>query len=270
MEKNPLNVISQIKVYMRYNINQLSKTYYQKGWIVLKEYLKPSDVDNLKKKCLNYLKKNFKKYSGRHINFSGDLSNFSDINSFHKASDIPIVKKMANNKKFNKLIQNFLNKEKPKYMDSEIFAKPALNGLPSPLHQDNYYWAIKGGNAITVWLALDDASKKNGGIFYYNQSHKLGILKHKPSYAKGSSQTIKDLKKLKQLKKSFPNLKKGDILIHHSQVAHGSNANNSKASRTGLTFQFKTQHSKTDKVQMKLYLRELKMQVSSRPQANLG
>ena len=32
---------------MRYNINQLSKTYYQKGWIVLKEYLKPSDVDNL-------------------------------------------------------------------------------------------------------------------------------------------------------------------------------------------------------------------------------
>ena len=49
MEKNPLNVISQIKVYMRYNINQLSKTYYQKGWIVLKEYLKPSDVDNLKK-----------------------------------------------------------------------------------------------------------------------------------------------------------------------------------------------------------------------------
>ena len=78
---------------MRYNINQLSKTYYQKGWIVLKEYLKPSDVDNLKKKCLNYLKKNFKKYSGRHINFSGDLSNFSDINSFHKASDIPIVRK---------------------------------------------------------------------------------------------------------------------------------------------------------------------------------
>ena len=47
LEKNPLNVISQIKVYMRYNINQLSKTYYQKGWIVLKEYLKPSDVDNL-------------------------------------------------------------------------------------------------------------------------------------------------------------------------------------------------------------------------------
>ena len=53
-------------------------------------------------------------------------------------------------------------------------------------------------------------------------------------------------------------------------MAHGSNANNSKVSRTGLTFQFKTQHSKTDKVQMKLYLRELKMQVSSRPQANLG
>jgi ectoine hydroxylase-related dioxygenase (phytanoyl-CoA dioxygenase family) len=257
-----------MKVFMEYNISSLCKIYYKNGWVVLKSFLKNCEVEELKSKCFQYLKNNFQKYEGKDINYSRNLRNFEDINSFHKASDIPAVKKIANSISFKKLIRNFLENKNSKYMDSEIFAKPAYVGLKSPLHQDNYYWAIKGGNALTVWLALDDASKKNGGIYYYNKSHKIGILEHQPSFAKGSSQTIKNIKKLKKFKKIFPNLKKGDLVIHHSQVAHGSNANTSAFPRTGLTFQFKTQSSKILKRQLNIYLRQLKFQIESRSQVN--
>lgn len=250
--------------YSENKIKSLSNTYYENGWVVMKNFISKKKTDELKYACFDYLKKNYKKYKGKDINFSGNLESFSDINSFHKASDIQVVKKISKNKKFVNLIKKFLENETPRYMDSEIFAKPALKGLPSPIHQDNYYWAIKGGNAITVWLALDKSNKVNGGVFYFNNSHKIGLIDHKPSYAKGSSQTIKDIKKLKGLKKVYPKLEKGDVLIHHSQVVHGSQANKSKNPRTGLTFQFKTKKSKTDKKQLNIYLKQLKMQILRR------
>ena len=47
-----------------------------------------------------------------------------------------------------------------------------------------------------MWIALEKSGKNNGGVFYYNGSHKLGWLKHIPSNSKGSSQKIESLKKL--------------------------------------------------------------------------
>ena len=92
-------------------------------------------------------------------------------------------------------------------MASELFAKPAQKGLPSPIHQDNFYWCVKGGNALTVWIALDDVTSANGGIQYYNESQKLGVVKHEPSYAKGSSQKVSNLEKYNNFKKVCPRLR---------------------------------------------------------------
>ena len=253
--------------YSNKKISQFSKLYYENGWVVLNKFFSKKDIKQIKANCFKYLKKNYKKYKGKDINFSGNFQKFEDINSFHKASDISIVKKIAKDKKFNKLIKSFLNNYEPKYMDSEIFAKPALKGLPSPAHQDNYYWAINGGNALTAWVALNKADKKNGGIYYLNNSHKIGVVEHVPSYAKGSSQTVKNLEIFKKFKKIYPKLNQGDILIHHSEVIHGSGPNKSKFPRTGLTFQFKTKNAKTDKNQLSKYLKQLEMQVKTRAES---
>ena len=149
-------------------------------------------------------------------------------------------------------------------MASELFAKPAKYGLPTPIHQDNYYWCFKNSNALTVWIALDKVSKSNGGICYYEKSHSLGLLKHVPSYAKGSSQKISNKKILKRCKKVFPNLYPGDALIHHSLIAHGSGRNMSNFSRRGLTLQYKAKNSKIDKKLKMNYEKQLKKQIKLR------
>ena len=75
---------------------------------------------------------------------------------------------------------------------------------------DNFYWCVKGGNALTVWIALlDDVTSANGGIQYYNESTKLGVVKHEPSYAKGSSQKVSNLEKYNNFKKVCPRLRAG-------------------------------------------------------------
>ena len=149
-------------------------------------------------------------------------------------------------------------------MASELFAKPAQKGLPSPIHQDNFYWCVKGGNALTVWIALDDVTSANGGIQYYNESQKLGVVKHEPSYAKGSSQKVSNLEKYNYFKKVCPRLRAGDALFHHSEIMHGSSSNNSGKRRRGLTFQFKDFYATYDVKLKKKYLKSLNKQIKLR------
>ena len=106
--------------------------------------------------------------------------------------------------------------------------------------------------------------KKNGGVYYFAGSHKIGLLQHKPSLSPGSSQTIKDLKKLKKFKKFYPKLQPGDCLIHNVMVVHGSEANNSKYPRKGVTLRFIPKNSKFNKLQKIKYEKSLKKQIKIR------
>jgi len=248
---------------MKKNIKDLVKQYDKNGWTIVKNFFSEEQVVTYEKTCFEFLKKNFSKYSGRDINFSGEEKKFNCINSFHRATDITIVKKLSKLSSTSNIIKKFL-KKKPVFMNSEIFAKPPKTGLKSPAHQDNHYWAIGDNNALTVWIAIDGSTKKNGGVYYFNGSHKLGVLSHKPSFAKGSSQTVKNLKNLKKLKKFYPSLERGDALIHHCCVVHGSEPNKSKKSRRGLTLQFKSLGSEINKKLMGTYLKELKQQIKFR------
>ena len=137
------------------------------------------------------------------------------------------IKELKKRKNLKKLISNLMNC-KPKNFGSEFFAKPALIGLKSPAHQDNFYWSINNQKGLTIWISFNKANRSNGGVYYYSGSHKLGLLKHKPSFAPGSSQTISN----KKLIEKSAGLNIGDC-VYITVVVHGSTKNTSKISREG-------------------------------------
>jgi len=258
IKKNCLDTIMKVEK------DYFLKNYLDNGWIVKKNFLKKKEVLIIKNKVTSFLKKNYKKYKGRDINFLSEKKSFTNINTFHKLHDFKYIKKLSKKKLINDMVCSLLNSKKIELRASELFAKPKNYGLKVPTHQDNFYWNVIGGKALTIWIALSHSSKKNGGIFYYNKSHKNGILPHKSSFAKGSSQTIKNKKYLKKFKKIYPDLEIGDAVVHSSLVIHGSHRNKSNMSRKGLTFQFKTKESKYNYPLIKKYENKLQHQIKLR------
>jgi ectoine hydroxylase-related dioxygenase (phytanoyl-CoA dioxygenase family) len=57
-----------------------------------------------------------------------------------------------------------------------FFAKPALNGKKTPMHQDGEYWPIVPLATCTVWIAIDEATVENGCLRYIPGSHKQSRL----------------------------------------------------------------------------------------------
>jgi len=57
------------------------------------------------------------------------------------------------------------------------------------MHQDEGYWLdMPDKRAVSVWVALDDATKENGCMCFIPGSHKTGLLTHRP--AKGGHHVL--------------------------------------------------------------------------------
>ena len=237
--------------------NNLKKEYDKEGFVVDKNLISKKTIAEMNKSLGIFTKRYQSKYK-KQMNMTN-----KKINSIHNMEDWIWIKKLRKNKTIIKLI-NILIKEKTKNFGSEFFAKPAKYGLKSPVHQDNFYWSLSPLNknkGLTIWISLNKSDKKNGGVFYFKGSHKVGLLNHVPSHAPGSSQTVKDQKKLKRFKKVFPKLNPGDCLIHNTMVVHGSKSNKSNFSRKGITLRYIPKKSKFNKSHKKKYLQSLKKQI---------
>jgi len=247
-------------------IKKLITHYNDKGWAIYRNLFSLDEVNSVNLLINDYLKKKIKTVNkkSRAINFTdSNKISIENLNSFHELDQCEEIKRLAQQKKVTDVAELFLN-SKPEFRYCELFAKPAKVGLPSPDHQDNYYWAVKGSNALTLWIALEASKRNNGCVHYYDGSHKYGILKHEASFAKGSSQKVSDIKFLKKFNISHPELLPGDALVHHSLVVHGSSKNISKDSRKGWTIQFKDKNATYDLEQIKKYEKSLNQQIQLR------
>ena len=247
-------------------LDALKKLYNDKGWVVYKKLFSLDEINSINLIINNFLENKLKKINkkSRSINFiENSKKSIKNINSFHELAQCEEIKKIAKKKSILNLASEFLNSE-PEFKGCELFAKPAKKGLPSPDHQDNYYWAVKGSNALTLWIALDISNKNNGCLHYYDGSHKHGILEHKASFEKGSSQKILDTNFLSKFNISYPKLEPGDAIIHNSLVVHGSSKNISEKNRRGWTIQFKDKNASYDLDRIKAYEKSLNNQIQLR------
>ena len=77
-------------------LNKLKKNYYENGWVLFRKIFSKKEVIEINYKIDNFLKKNYKKYSGKTINFADKNKKSQspiNINSFHQLSDSQYIVK---------------------------------------------------------------------------------------------------------------------------------------------------------------------------------
>lgn len=239
------------------NLENIKKEFNSKGFVVLRKVFLKNQINGLIKEVKKIKKKSIK-IKNPHIHFTKDkkINTIHNINRYVKNG--PIID-FCKNKKILSAVDYILN-GKSKIRNIEFFLKPRKSGLSSPVHQDNAYWNfLNKDKAINAWIACSESNFKNGGVYYYVKSHKLGLFKHEISFAPGSSQTIpKEKIRSVKLKKFYPKLSAGDCILHHSEVIHGSNSNKSNHNRIGLVAGYKEIKAKLNKKKIGIYKKNLK------------
>jgi len=233
-----------------------TEKYKNDGVIVERNLISQEDVDKVIDDINNFYIENKKLLQeGKDVNYAN--SDKTIINSLHRLENFKgyHFNDLAKRNNILKIAEELLEDE-PELISIQAFVKPGSIGLPAPFHQDNAYWCIEPANGLTMWIALDECDETNGMVKYIKNTHQLGVIKHIPSLAPGSSQIIEE-KDLPKSKIFTPRLKPGDAAIHHTMNVHGSNPNKSGKQRRGLLICFKGKNTKRNESLFNRYQKNL-------------
>ena len=119
------------------------------------------------------------------------------------------------------------------YHDQALY-KPAW-GNPTSWHLDNPIWSFTSPDAISVWIALDEATVQNGCLWYLPGSHRLvdrrnaGIDGNFGDLPRRVHPQIADIPPV-----SVP-LPRGGAVFHNGLTAHAAGCNISNRPRRAMT-----------------------------------
>jgi ectoine hydroxylase-related dioxygenase (phytanoyl-CoA dioxygenase family) len=116
--------------------------------------------------------------------------------------------------------------------DQALIKRPWAN--PTGWHLDNPYWSFHSRAAISIWVALDDATVHNGCLYFLPGTHKLATYDNV-----GIGQNIGDLFKVypewAKLEAVPAPMKAGSCSFHNALIAHGAGANMTPGFRRAMT-----------------------------------
>jgi len=107
-------------------------------------------------------------------------------------------------------------------------------GNPTAWHLDNPYWSFSSRNAISIWIALEDATLENGCMWFVPGSQKVATYENV-----GIGMNMVDLFKLyPKMTEVDPvpvPMKAGDCSFHNGLCGHGAGANMTRKRRIAMT-----------------------------------
>jgi len=101
-------------------------------------------------------------------------------------------------------------------------------------HQDGFYSQAGWNKIANISISLDDSDESNGGLWVYEGSHFLPLLdleideervKSNPGHCRNERGKASKMPEGHNFPKVYATLKKGQAMLIHSHVVHGSDTN---------------------------------------------
>lgn len=162
---------------------------------------------------------------------------------------LPVLRKVENTRKYSTVfrdlsahpklivaVQNLIGEDLLLFR-STLMLKPAFHGSAHGLHQDSAYWPMEPPKLVTVSIALNDATPKNGCIKVIPGSHKWG-LQEWGHIARDKHETMTDREDIDVSGQIDLPLSAGSAVCFHSLMVHGSGANMSPNPRNTALYAY--------------------------------
>lgn len=144
----------------------------------------------------------------------------------------PDFRKVSSSEKVLDIVQDLIGKT-IYYHSSKLMCKNP-GGRRKPWHQDYAYWSdMNNTNQVTVWAAIDPATKENGCIQVIPGSHKRGLIDH----YNGEDFMIKE-DNIENEEIVLAVMEPGDILFFNVLALHASDPNYSDKPRLATIVDF--------------------------------
>jgi ectoine hydroxylase-related dioxygenase (phytanoyl-CoA dioxygenase family) len=116
--------------------------------------------------------------------------------------------------------------------DQTLIKEPFANA--TAWHLDVPYWSFLSPHAISVWIALEDATYQNGCMYFIPGTHKIATYEN-VGIGMNQGDLFKVQPKLAGRDPVAVPMKAGDCSFHNGRTAHGAGANMTRGRRIAMT-----------------------------------
>jgi phytanoyl-CoA hydroxylase len=116
--------------------------------------------------------------------------------------------------------------------DQALIKEPFGNA--TAWHLDDPYWSFHSQQAVSIWIALEDATPYNGCMCFSPGSHKLATYDN-VAIGQNMADLFKLYPKMGEIDPVPVPMKAGDCSFHNGLVAHGAGANMTRGRRIAMT-----------------------------------
>jgi phytanoyl-CoA hydroxylase len=224
--------------------SELSQTeiakYQQDGFLVIEDFLTPAELDTWRSALtLAVSKRNGNKMPDRkEVYGKGDDSDKSYFdNVFDQLinlwQDNPKIKEIMLDERLGRLAAQLAGVEGIRiWHDQALIKKPWAN--PTSWHLDTPYWSFSDRRALSIWVALDDATYENGCLFFIPGScHRTSF--DNPGIGKNMGAIFATYPEFSSVKAVAAPMKAGSCSFHNGLTIHGANANMTPGYRRAMT-----------------------------------
>jgi phytanoyl-CoA hydroxylase len=107
-------------------------------------------------------------------------------------------------------------------------------GNPTAFHLDDPYWSFSSRDAISIWIALEDATLENGCMWFQPGSQKLARFDN-AGIGENMSALFKIYPEMAKIDPVPVPMKAGDCSFHNGILSHGAGPNMTRKRRIAMT-----------------------------------
>ena len=222
--------------------NEQVQTYQGNGFIVIENFLSPDELDIWRAAVTSAVGeragikipgKNIKTGQADGINEDSDYfaKVFDQLLNLWQTSEV--IRQIMLDERIGKMAAQLSGADGIRiWHDQALIKRPWAN--PTAWHLDTPFWSFSDRRAISIWVALDDATLENGCLFFIPGSHKLTSF-DKITIGRNMDGIFEVYPQLKNLRPAAAPMKAGSCSFHNGLTVHGANANMTPGFRRAMT-----------------------------------
>ena len=218
------------------------QSYRANGFIIIENFLSPEELEHWRKAVDTAVEERAGiKIPGKNIK-TGEADGINeDSDYFAKVFDQLLnlwqtnetVKEMMIDQRIGKMAAQLSGANGIRiWHDQALIKRPWAN--PTAWHLDTPFWSFSDRRAISIWVALDDATLENGCLFFIPGSHNITGF-DKITIGRNMDGVFDKYPRLRNSKPVAAPMKAGSCSFHNGLTVHGANANMTSGSRRAMT-----------------------------------
>lgn len=218
------------------------RSYQENGFIVIDNFLSSAELEQWRKAVMSAVTERAgQKMPGKEVKVGEDDGINEDAGYFGKVFDQLInlwqtneaVKKLMIDERIGKMAANLAGVDGIRiWHDQALFKRPWAN--PTAWHLDTPFWSFSDRKALSIWVALDDATFENGCLYFMPGSSKRTSFANSP-IGKNMDGIFEVYPEFAKINSVAAPMKAGSCSFHNGLTIHGANANMTNGFRRAMT-----------------------------------